>query len=49
MVAKISEALRVAMTRDEIRPTVLREVMNFLDIDGALISTIERGKDLEIH
>ena len=46
MVAKISEALRVAMTRDEIRPTVLREVMNFLEIDGALISTIERGKDL---
>jgi len=47
MVAKISEALRVAMTRDEIRPTVLREVMNFLEIDGALISTIERGKDLK--
>lgn len=46
MVAKISEALRVALTRDEIRPTVLREVMNFLEIDGALISTIEHGKDL---
>ena len=48
MVAKISEALRVALTRDEIRPTVLREVMNFLDIDGALISTIEGGKEMEI-
>lgn len=48
MVAKISEALRVAMTRDEIRPSVLREIMNFLDIDGALISTIELGPETEI-
>jgi PAS domain S-box-containing protein/putative nucleotidyltransferase with HDIG domain len=48
MVAKISEALRVAMTRDEIRPTVLREVMSFLDIDGALISTIEGTTEMEI-
>jgi PAS domain S-box-containing protein/putative nucleotidyltransferase with HDIG domain len=46
VVAKISEALRVALTREEIRPTVLREIMNLLEIDGALISTIEKGKEL---
>ena len=40
MVAKISESLRAAMTRSEIAPTVLREIIGFLDINGALISTI---------
>jgi PAS domain S-box-containing protein/putative nucleotidyltransferase with HDIG domain len=48
MVAKISESLRVAMTRDEVRPTVLREITGFLDINGAVLSTIETGKDLKI-
>lgn len=48
MVAKISEALRVALSREEIRPTVLREIMNFLDVDGALISTIENSDAPEI-
>lgn len=48
MVAKISEALRVAMTRDEVRTSVLHEIMNFLDIDGTLIGTVEPSANKEI-
>ncbi len=48
MVAKISESLRVAITRDEVRSIVLQEITDFLDINGALLSTIETGKELKI-
>ena len=36
MVAKISESLRVAITRDEVRSIVLQEITGFLDINGAI-------------
>ncbi|MBA4374792.1 MAG: hypothetical protein C0401_01275 [Anaerolinea sp.] len=46
VVAHISDALRTTLSREEIRPTILRELMDLLEIDGAIISTIEKGKEL---
>lgn len=42
VVAKISEALRTDLTREQVRTTILTESMDLLQIDGAIISTAER-------
>ena len=42
VVAKISEALRSDLTREQVRTTILTELMELLQIDGAIISTVEK-------
>ena len=46
VVAQISEALRMNLTREEVHQTILNEIMHLLDIDGALVSTIENDDGL---
>ncbi len=46
VVARISDALRSDLTREQVRTTVLTEVMDLLSIDGAIISTVEKREDL---
>ncbi len=46
VVAKISEALRTDLTREQVRTTILAELMTSLAIDGAIISTMEEREDL---
>ena len=46
VVAKISEALRTDLTREQVRTTILAELMALLSIDGAIISTMEESEDL---
>ncbi len=46
VVAKISDALRTDLTREQVRTTILVELMELLSIDGAIISTVENREDL---
>lgn len=46
VVAKISDALRTDLTREDVRTTILAEIMDLLPIDGAIISTLENREDL---
>lgn len=46
VVAKISEALRSDLTREQVRSTILNEAMELLSIDGAIISTVEKSETL---
>jgi len=46
VVAKISEALRTDLTREQVRTTILAELMTSLAVDGAIISTMEEREDL---
>jgi PAS domain S-box-containing protein/putative nucleotidyltransferase with HDIG domain len=46
LVAKISEALRTDLTREQVRTTILAELMTSLAIDGAIITTMEDREEL---
>ncbi len=46
VMAKISDALRNDLTRDQVRTTILNELMELLSIDGAIISTLEKEDEL---
>lgn len=46
VVAKISEALRTDLTREQVRTTILAELLTSLAVDGAIISTMEEREDL---
>ncbi len=46
VVAQLSDALRTNLTREQVRTTVLEQLMDLLTIDGAMISTVEKREDL---
>ena len=46
VMAKLSDALRNDLTRDQVRTTILNELMDLLSIDGAVISTVEKEDEL---
>ncbi len=46
VMAKISDALRNDLTRDQVRTTILNELMDLLSIDGAIITTVEKEEGL---
>ncbi len=49
VMAKISEALRSDLTREQVRYTILTELMELLPIDGAVITTVEnKGEVLNL-
>ena len=46
VVAKISDDLRAELTREQVRSTILNEVVDLLSVEGAIISTLEDKEDL---
>jgi putative nucleotidyltransferase with HDIG domain len=46
VVAQLSDALRTNLTREQVRTTILEQLMDLLTIDGAMISTVEKKEDL---
>lgn len=48
VIAQISETMRVCISREEIIPAVLGQLLDLLNVDGALISTFENGDRSQI-